>query len=313
MCRRVGHMGSGCVWYERAYGLAVRAGNEGEKIRAMIWFGSLLKDMGRREEAREWYKKAARAAKRKDRRRLAAEANHDLMMVCAEIGDHDAVIKHASRAVHGYPDQNPRLPYLAHDLAFALIRRRLYSPARVLLSLLRKVIVRPGEEVLLYSTVAWAAAGAGRRDEFEAAEARVLANIGVHTEHATAAFLHLAYGSRLAGDMERAASYAAQALSHARKRTDSLLEQEAEELIAEIAAGVPGPREEAPADDEAIQQLARSLAARLSNWKSPGRVRPEAEYRSSAARPEAVPATAGSVPGDRGLAGAGAAGGHGAS
>ena len=298
MCRRADQPQHGTVWYERAHGLAIRAGDDGERIRALIWYGSLLKDLGLRDEARTWYERAARSAARRGRDRHAAEAHHDLMMLCAELGEHDAVIKHARRAIRLYPQQHPRLPYLAHDFAYALITRRFYSLARVLLSLLRHVIVRADEEVLLYSTVCWANGGAGRREEFEAAECRVLQHIELHDEYATPACLHMASGARLLGDWQRAAEYAAQALKHAERRSDTLLLNEAVELVDQIAARVPGPREEVPADDEPIQQLARSLSVRLRKWKAPGRIRPGADYRASAARPEAVAtASGGAIPG----------------
>jgi tetratricopeptide (TPR) repeat protein len=269
MCRRVREMWRANVWYERAHSLAVLAGDDAARIEAMIGNGSLLIEDGKPLEAYEWHKRAARSARRRGKAKLAAEAHHDLMWACTELGQHDEALHHARRATAFYTEDHPRLPYLVHDVAFALIRRRYYSLALYMLGVLRRVIVAPTEQVLFYSTVCWAAGGAGRRDLYHQGERHVLQHIGIHNEYATAALLHVAEGARFISEWEKAAEYATAAVESARQRGEGRLLREAEDLAAEIVVRTPAAREMEPTDDESFSRLARRLAARLRKWKPP--------------------------------------------
>ena len=270
MCRRIHEMWRANVWYERAHSLGVIAGDDAARIEAMIGNASTFKEQGDLVEAYDWYKRAARSARRRGKGKLAAEANHGLAAVCSELGDHDGAIRYARRAMAFYTQDHPWLPYLVHDVAFGLIRRRFFTLAVYILAVLRRVLVAPTEQVLFYSTVCWAAGGAGRRDLYDNAERRVLEQIGLHDEHETAAFLHLAEGARYFSEWERAAAYAAEALKSAEARANPVYLREAQELVSEISARKKGPREEVPADDEPYLRLTRRLAARLRKWKPSG-------------------------------------------
>jgi hypothetical protein len=74
------------------------------------------------------------------RRRLAAEAHHDLLTLAAERVNLAEVFEHAAATIELYPLNRPRMPYLAHDFAFVLIRNRLYSIALPLFESFLKVI-----------------------------------------------------------------------------------------------------------------------------------------------------------------------------
>ncbi|HEX2091179.1 MAG TPA: hypothetical protein VHG28_02210 [Longimicrobiaceae bacterium] len=55
MCRRVAEgdlLERSVAWYDRAFGLAVRAKDRQEVLRALTGYGALMKDMGRHENAR---------------------------------------------------------------------------------------------------------------------------------------------------------------------------------------------------------------------------------------------------------------------
>lgn len=267
MCRRARELWRASQWYERAHSLGVIAGDDAARIEALIGNASTLKEQGDRDEAYAWYKRAARSARRRGKGKLAAEAHHGLTLLCAELGEHDQALFHARRAMDWYTHDHPWLPYLVHDVAFALVRRRFYTLAVYILAVLRRVLVKPDEQVLFYSTVCWAAGGAGRRELYAKAERHVLEQIAVYGEHAPAAWLHMAEGARFAADWERAANYAAKAMKAAREHADPVLLAEAEALQAEIAVQKQGPREEVPADDEPYLRLTRRLAARLRRWK----------------------------------------------
>lgn len=273
MCRRVVLEERAGSWYQRAYGLAARSRNRKEAIYALLGYGALLKDLGRHEEARRIYDQAARAAKRTRRLREAAEAQHDLLCIAAEVGDYREAERRARLALGMYPKSHARLPFLLHDFAFVLIRHQYYSAALVLLGELTAVIDLPGDQVLLFGTLGRAAGGAQNHGRFEEAWQAVERLTETHVEFAAAALVNLAEGARSFGEWDRADQYAALALEAARRRRDSLLEKDAADLLQRIAARVPGPSEEPAPHPERLQALVQRFTAKLRNWKAPSRDR----------------------------------------
>jgi tetratricopeptide (TPR) repeat protein len=282
ICRRAALPQRSAAWFFRAYPLALANGDREQAVRALLGYGALMKDLGRLSEARILFRRAARRAARTGRRRQAAEAYHDLMALSAEGGDLQEVQAYAGRALDLYPLHSPRLPYLAHDFAFVLMRRRLYTVAYPLLEAFLRVV--PGRNLLPgLGTFAWAAAGCGLPNRFEDAERRVLQILAEDEEYAAAACLHLAEGARLLQRWPRAASHARAALAAAQRRQDAALEREAHELSAAIATRVRVP----PADEglgPEIHAIIRQFRVRLRKVAPPQ----PAETRGQA--PHAPPA-----------------------
>lgn len=211
MCRRATLFRRSADWYQRGLGLAVTQANRKEAIYALLGCGTLHRDLGQYAEARRAFVRAARKASRKNHRREAAEARHDLLGLAAEMGTYDDAEDQAREAVNLYPRKHPRLPALANDYAYTLIRRGHYSPALALLEAAVHLIARPEERALVWSTLAWAAAGADRRDRYMAAEREILSLVAVHQDYAHVAFLHLAAGGQLLHEWDAAARYAVRA------------------------------------------------------------------------------------------------------
>src|SRR3954468_12924555 len=156
LCREASLTDRSAVWFERGFRFSVRTGNRTEAVSALLGYGALMKECGRLEEARRWFLKAAKRAARTGRKKSAAETRHDLMALAAEAGDDVAeIIEHAQAAVELYPLHHRRLPYLAHDFAFALIQKHQFSLAYPLLELFVRVVPKrhllPG-----VATFAWA-------------------------------------------------------------------------------------------------------------------------------------------------------------
>lgn len=253
ICRRAGLSQRSAGWFFRAYPLALRNKDREQAIRALLGYGALMKDLGRLPEARSLFRRAARRAARTGRRRQAAEAYHDLMALSAEDGKLHEVEAYASRALDLYPLHGSRLPYLAHDFAFVLMRRRLYAVAYPLLEAFLRVV--PSRNLLPgLSTFAWAAAGCNLPNRFDDAERRVLQLLADHEDCAAAAYLHLAEGARLLERWTKAENYARTALAEAQRRQDAALEREAHALNAAIASRmrVPPAAEQLGADVHAI-------------------------------------------------------------
>ncbi|HLL48380.1 MAG TPA: tetratricopeptide repeat protein, partial [Longimicrobiaceae bacterium] len=230
MCRRAAEDERASSWYHRGYGLGVRRSDPTETIRAQIGYGNLMKDLGRHDEARKFLERAARRAIYTGRKRQAGEAHHDLLAIAAEVGTYSEAERHVRRALTLYPTHHPRIPYLAHDFAFVLIRHQYYSFAISLLNHLLPSINKPEELALVYGTMARAAGGARHRERYEDAEERALKVFGTHEEFSSATLIHLAEGARAFRKWDKSERYAALALEIARRRKESLLERDAADL-----------------------------------------------------------------------------------
>ncbi|HEX2091835.1 MAG TPA: hypothetical protein VHG28_05500 [Longimicrobiaceae bacterium] len=272
LCRRAALDRRASVWYERAFKLAVRTQNRREVIWALLGYGSLLYGLGHLTRARPYFETVARRAARTGRRRSAAEAHHDLILLCLDLHDFRQAEEHARLSESLYPRQHSRIPHLVHDCAVLLIREGYHSTALSLLGKLPGYFPRPEEAVLVWSTLARAAAGAGQVDQFREAEQKALELVGFYEEHGAATFVNLAEGAWLQGQDGKAGQYAELAIDVARRRKDRGQARLARELVGRIARKEPVP-EEVPAPTQ-IRTLARRLTARLRIWK--GSSSPEA-------------------------------------
>ena len=266
LCRRAALDKRAVVWYERAFQLAVRAGSRRESVWALLGYGSLLYGLGHYDRAKPIFEKVAKRAHRTGRRRTAAEAHHDLILLCLDLGNFSHAEEHARLAESLYPLQSRRIPYLVHDCAVLFIRENYHTSA---LSLLRKLpshfTARPAEATLVWSTVARAAAGAAQVELYREAERRTLELAGMYDEHGAAALVSLAEGARSLGDDVQAKHFSDLAVGIAKRRRDGGQARRARDLSKRIERKEPVPRE-APAPEE-IGALARRLAARLRMWK----------------------------------------------
>jgi len=269
-CRRAALNDRSSAWFARAFRLAVRAGWRQEALRALLGYGALLKNLGEYPEARKTLAKAARRALRHGRRRQAAEAHHDLLTIEAEAGTLPAAVAHAFRALNLNPLKHPYLRALAHDLGYLLVRLGHYGTAVPLLEMATPRAARPAVAALQWSTLAWAAAGAGRRFRYDEAERRALHLVSLHDEFAAAVMLHLSEGARRLSDWGRAERYAIHAAEAARTRDDVVLAQEAADLLEAVEGRTSTAPDTVPVGIDRIETFTNRLAARLRSWKAPG-------------------------------------------
>lgn len=265
LCREASLPDRSAVWFERGYRFAVRTGNRTEAVSALLGYGALMKECGQLDEARRWFLKAAKRAPRTGRKRSAAETRHDLMALAAEAGeDVSRIVEHAQAAVELYPLHARRLPYLAHDFAFALVQKQQFALAYPLLELFVRVVPKrhllPG-----VATFAWAAAGRGLVHRYEDAERRALAQIEVDHQQAAPSLIFLAQGARALGLWARAERHAREAIAVAAKLNQPRYEQDASALLEELLEQWPVP----PAEVEMVEvyPLTRHFQIRLRRWK----------------------------------------------
>lgn len=196
-------------------------------------------------------------------------AHHDLMSIAVETGSFRLAEMHTGHALSLYPHDHPRIPALAHDFAFALLRQHHYSAALYLLERVAQLIRRPEEQAIVLASLSWAAAGAGRMERLAEAERVALELVARFADYAPAVFLHLAEGWLAFGDVTRAEGYADAAMGAAAARQEPHLAREAVEFRnarlrrTEKHDDVPpGLR---------TRGVLRDLSARLRGWQqAPG-------------------------------------------
>jgi tetratricopeptide (TPR) repeat protein len=278
-CRRIAQHERAGAWYQRGFRLAVRARSRHETIRALLGRGAVYKDLGEHEEARDYYDRASRRAARTGRRRQAAVARHYIFALEAEEGTFRAGLDEVRETLNLYPIYDRRVPYLAHDYTFLLIRNRYFTPALLLLEKLAPAITKPEERLLVQSSVAWAAAAAGRYEQHRAAERYVLRTARTYPEYAAASFIHLAHAARYTGRWDDAGEYAAHAEEVAGKRREAALAEEAAALRQVIAARIVPERENPVPWPDAVESIEKMFGIRLRRWLAPDRRGTEANAR----------------------------------
>lgn len=238
------------VWHSRAYVLARSKRVRRVMVEALLGHGAWHKDVGNTVEAEKMFRRAVHRALQRGPRPLAASACHHLMCLYSELGRLKEAEVYAWKAINLYSVKSGRIPYLAHDLAYHLLRARLYAQAAEILEAARDLFSRPGDRVLAWSTFTWAVAHTPTASISAAGESETLALLGWAGEFEAAVMLHLAYAAHARGDLKRASVFAARAFSAAAKRADVLLEREAEELLQRLVAGEPAPPPVRPNRDE---------------------------------------------------------------
>lgn len=253
------------TWHLRAYKLAVRAHDDAEKVWALLGYGTMMQATGRYAEARHFFQRSARRAKGTGRRKEAGIAHHNLANIAVETGKYRLAELHVTTTLSLYPHDYHRIPALAHDFAFALLKQHHYSAALSLLENVVPLIQRPEERALVLSSLAWAAGGAGRLQRLAEAERTAMELVGIFAEFSAAVFLHVAEGWRLCRDWDRADRCAEAAKLAAAQWQEPHLAREATDL-REAVRERQGAAGDAPPMPRTAGVL-RELTNRLRGWK----------------------------------------------
>jgi tetratricopeptide (TPR) repeat protein len=266
-CRRAVLYKRSAHWYQRGRSLAVRAGAKSEVVRALLGAGSLMYHLGYHARARHLLEGAKRQAVYSGRRRQAAEAEHDLLLLAAEERDFARGQAHAMEALRLYPRSSPRIPYFVHDYAHFLVRLRIYSPALPLLKAVSEKLTRGPDQALVWSTIARAAAGAGRSALFDEAVVRARALIERNSEFAAPAYKNLAVGAWIARHWTEARFFADRAVSIARERDEREPLHAGRRLRVKLVSKEPPPPPADPPPGNMIEPMQRRCLAVLGAWK----------------------------------------------
>ncbi|HSU14136.1 hypothetical protein [Longimicrobium sp.] len=279
LCRRRSERIRGTLWFRRAARLARVSHAKTAEVDfaiAHLGWGNLESDLGRFGEAEKHADKGRRAALRVGRRSLAASAYHDLMTIRIHSGRLDEAAAHARSAVAFYKPEHPRVPALAHDIAFLWACRGFFSSAAPLYDAVLPFIHLAAERVVVLANQARAAGACRDRLRYERAYQAVERLRQAGETVPASAFYHLAEGCRSFEEWNRAEQCCLLALRLAGERGNALTVAQAQQLLAGLRVRAPGDRDVVPPEGGEVDLVRESLLRKLRKH-APG------------ARPRAVP------------------------
>lgn len=271
-CRIASAWSRADIWYQRGLGMARHPRNRIEGFRGHLGAGAVAYLQGRHREARRHFIAGAWQARDMGRLPLAARAQHDLMLIAIEYRDFENAVEHARRALEWYPKHHSRIPYLIHDFAYLLTRiERGFSAAALhLLDRVLAPISAEHERLLVWGTVARAAAGSEDLDRFHLALERVTQLATLFPQpHGPHALYEVAEGARRLRmwDVAERLGKVAQALAQAQGRRDT--EADATRLLIDISSrttAAPPPTLQSHVARE-LGLLLDIYGIRLARWR----------------------------------------------
>lgn len=194
------------TWFRRAVGLARQAKDWLSYSEAFLGLGSLYKLRGNFPAARRFYIRALRAARRHALRDVQGRALHDLFTIAVETSPPAEAQELARLAFRAYGPRHPKLPALAHDVAYFWMTQGLFAPA---LDVFRAVIPHfddPNDRILCAGNTGRAAGATGDRAVFDESWEQVWAASADWEKlvRSAQALLELAHGASSLRDWGRA-------------------------------------------------------------------------------------------------------------
>ena len=222
-------------WFRRVIGLGRQAKDWASYSEAFLGLGELYTQRGNLPAARRFHVRGLRAARRHGLRDIQGRALHNLFMLSGD-GSPQEALDYARNAFKAYGPSHPRLPVLAHDLAYFWMQRGRFAQALSVFQALVPLMATPEERMRAVADTGRAAAGAGNRVLFDGAWDDVWSSAGDwHARAATAqALLDLARGAANLKDWPRAERAATYARELASRREEAKVVMEADALLDNV-------------------------------------------------------------------------------
>jgi tetratricopeptide (TPR) repeat protein len=257
------------LWYSRGIALARVRKWSACYVRGHIGFGTLQKEIGNRSAAVEHYQRAAWRAQRCGIKWLAGEVHHDMLLLALSMRAFADAEIYAERALNVYPKHHDRIPALAHDFSLLCTREHAFRIAYPLLRRVLGLISRPHEKLIVWSTFALSAAGAGENASYSEGRAAVLDMARTFPMSAPPALMNLAFAAHVRRDWSEASQCAYKALELS--GGNPLFKEQARDaviLLEQVARRITAARPHwLPDGGEAnLRTLHESLSRVLSNW-----------------------------------------------
>jgi tetratricopeptide (TPR) repeat protein len=221
------------TWFRRTIALARQAGDWPTYAQAFLGLGNLYVLRGNFPAARRFLVRALRAAGRNSLHDIEGGALHDLFGIAVETGDAKEAHELARAAFQAYGPHHPRLPRLAHDVAYFWTTQGSFERALSVFKSLVPHFEEPAWRLALMGDLGRSAGGAGDRESFQMAweEVAELARQHPGSDTVARSYLDLAHGALSLGAWERADDAAQRALEGATRRGDGKTRLTAEALI----------------------------------------------------------------------------------
>jgi tetratricopeptide (TPR) repeat protein len=265
LARRNAEIARAETWFRRTIGLGRQGKDWAAYSEAFLGLGNLYAQRGNYPAARRFYVRALRAARRHGLRDLHAFALHQLFTAAVDTGDADAAEQYATAAFRAYGGRHPRLPALAHDVAYYWLTRGMVQPALDVFRAVLPHVHAADERLAVCGTLGRAAGAAGNRDEFDGAWDAVWARASEWDirPKAPEALLDVAHGAASLRDWSRAERAATAAHELARRRGEARVALTAEAVLDAVGRkrGIEEPQPAAPYDGTGTlaEELIRSL------------------------------------------------------
>ena len=259
------------AWLEFAVAAAKRRRDRETQVSALLGLGNMFYRQGLYRRARETHLVGLGLARRHELREHRGGALHNLFVIAVELRDGPAAEGFAREALEAYGAAHPRVPALAHDVAYFWLTQGHHGRALPVLRALVPHSPRPDDRVRVLASAARAAAGLGRRAEY-AELVRGVRETGrdpLGGVALAAGLVETALGALLLRSQTLAGELLTEAIRLARERGEVDVLARAEELREGFSAGCPDPVHAAAAGDQA-DDLARRLVSCLQAGRSPG-------------------------------------------
>jgi len=238
--RRRGEPARAETWFRHAIMIGRQTGDWESYARAYIALGNMLLLRGNFPGAHRMHIKALRAARRKGLTPIQGMAAHDLFVIATETGRNAQAEEYARMASRAYGPDHPRLPVLAHDLAYYWMNQGYFSQVMpIFLSLEDRFETDPGTKIAIRAHIARAAGGIGDRATFRRyfTETVRMSKDSIYESRISDSFLELAMGASNLGEWDRAEQAAEHALEVAQQRGQAKVAIEAESVLDAVRSG----------------------------------------------------------------------------
>jgi tetratricopeptide (TPR) repeat protein len=264
------------TWFRRTIGLGRQAKDWASYSEAFLGLGNLYIQRGNYPAARRFHIRGLRAARRHGLRDIVARALHDLFVIAVDTGAAAAEAQEFARgAFRAYGNHHPRLPRLAHDLAYFWMQRGRFPQSMAVFQAILPHMVNNGERLMTLADIGRAAGGAGNREVFDEAWSEVWSASGEWDKrpNGAQAALELARGAASLKDWARAERAASTAREVAERRGEARVLLEAETVLDSVTrrraleSAEPAGGEEGADAEDLFTDLLRSLTSEPAGGK----------------------------------------------
>jgi len=212
LARTIGMAHRADLWYSRGIGLARARRWSACYVRAHIGYGTLHKEIGRTDRALELFSRGSWRAQKTGIKWLAGEVTHDMLLLAISQRAFTQAEKYAARALAIYPKHHDRMPALVHDIGLLCARQSAFTLAYPLLARVVGLVPKPHEKLIVWSTLAYSAAGAEELEAYNEARAAVLEMVERFPGAGPVTMVNLAFAAHVRRDWSGAADFARRAL-----------------------------------------------------------------------------------------------------